>query len=289
MLNINLTLSTLLCIIWGLEAKPYDENLAKKILPLASAAYGADPIPCLNRTYTNVEMVKIYEPKCDATKEDTCLGYLALIHSEKVIAVVFRGTSTYQQLNIEQLATILDKQDFAGMGKVNKYFFDAFFAVWKSGMGTEFEQLIKKYPDYKLWVTGHSLGAAISSLASAHIMKYYTKFTMDNSAHYNYGQPRIGDPEFVASYNKLIPDFYRITHSQDTITVSPPIVFGFVHHATEVWYNNSMEKGSPYVFCKGDTDYKCSGPERDNWCDHRNYFGIKVTEYGGLGCKIPIA
>ena len=37
------------------------------------------------------------------------------------------------QLKLEEIAAVLPKDQFEGMGKVNTYFFDAFWAVWNSG------------------------------------------------------------------------------------------------------------------------------------------------------------
>jgi hypothetical protein len=74
------------------------------------------------------------------------------------------------------------------MGNINKYYFDAFWVLWrKAGMGLKLKELIDKYPNYGLWVTGHSLGAALSSLASAKILKENPRFDMTNSKHYNFG------------------------------------------------------------------------------------------------------
>jgi hypothetical protein len=49
----------LLCLavfVSQLEAKPYDEKMAKKILPLASAAYSKNPKLCLGNAYQNAEV-----------------------------------------------------------------------------------------------------------------------------------------------------------------------------------------------------------------------------------------
>jgi hypothetical protein len=100
---------------------------------------------------------------------------------------LFSGTTTDLQLQLETVAAALSKGNFENMGGVNRYFFDGFWAVWRSGMARKFDDLVKSYPNYGLWVTGHSLGAALSTLASAKILKDYPKFNMDNSAHYNYG------------------------------------------------------------------------------------------------------
>jgi hypothetical protein len=39
-----------------INAVYYEEKVARKILPLASAAYALDPAPCLKKNYGNVEV-----------------------------------------------------------------------------------------------------------------------------------------------------------------------------------------------------------------------------------------
>ena len=51
-----------------------------------------------------------------------------------------------------------------GGGKVHEYFYNAFDTLWNGGLGDELLRLKLQYPDFELWVTGHSLGAAIASL-----------------------------------------------------------------------------------------------------------------------------
>ncbi|KAL6738099.1 hypothetical protein Aduo_011685 [Ancylostoma duodenale] len=56
-------------------------------------------------------------------------------------------------------------------GMVSKYLFDAFMEIWETGMREDMELLRARYPNYEVWVTGHSLGGAIASLA-AHYAAY---------------------------------------------------------------------------------------------------------------------
>ncbi|KAI6198891.1 Class 3 lipase protein [Aphelenchoides besseyi] len=268
-------------------AQPYDEKMARFILPLASAAYSQRPEICVRKLYLDAKLIKRFDVLCDESADDTCSGYLALLNGDKAIVVAFRGTTTDMQLKLEGDDTLLI-DDFYGMGKVHRYFYRAFITLWNDGgMKNEFESLTKQYPDYSIIVTGHSLGAAISSLASAAILKE-RKFTNPKVYHYNYGQPRVGDADFAVAHTQLIPDFYRVTHGRDGVTVVPDTSLGFVHHAGEVWYNNTMEPGAPYVYCLTDNQAECSGVKRDQWGDHRYYFGIKVPVYGRHGCSSRI-
>ncbi|KAI6192949.1 Triacylglycerol lipase [Aphelenchoides besseyi] len=134
------------------------------------------------------------------------------------------------------------------MGKVHRYFYRAFITLWNGGMKEEFELLAQQYPDYSIHVQGHSLGAALSSLASAAIMLDGRTRNCQLCS-----QPRVGDAQYAAAHSRLI------------------------------WYNNTMEPGSPYVVCESE----CPG-ERNSWDDHRMYFSIHIAQYGLAGCPTNV-
>ena len=71
-----------------------------------------------------------------------------------------------------------------------------------------------------LYVSGHSLGAALSVLAMPDVFKA-TQFKKPTV--YNFGCPRVGDNNFVTSYNGLSgPKTFRIVNSSDLVPSVPP-------------------------------------------------------------------
>ncbi|CAD5226223.1 unnamed protein product [Bursaphelenchus okinawaensis] len=277
----HLLLLTLLPIIVHANYKRYNHTLARKLIFLATSAYSPTPNACLQKKFDEGELVQYYDIPCDISVNNTCSGYIALLHNEKAIAVVFRGTTTDDQMVKEGFAAFADKLQFLEMGRVNSYFFEAFEKLWKGQMGTKFEEVIKAHSDYDLWVTGHSLGGALANLASAYIVSTIPKYTVENSAHINFGQPTVGDKEYVESFKKLIPWYYRVTHTQDVIIDIYPKSLGFEHHGSEVWYNNTMVPGSSYQIC----ELECvKNNTHENMEDHRHYFDINVVKYGRTVC-----
>jgi triacylglycerol lipase len=43
---------------------------------------------------------------------------------------------------------------------------------------------------------------------------------------YNFGGPRVGNPEFTAAYTRRVPDSFRIVNAYDIIPLFPPRVLG---------------------------------------------------------------
>ncbi|CAJ0590943.1 unnamed protein product [Cylicocyclus nassatus] len=88
---------------------------------------------------------------------------------------------------------------FLGPGHVSKYFFDAFMSVW-NGLRHAFDEQHKFHPDYEIWVTGHSLGGAMASLAAHYIRRKYD-IPANQIKLVTFGQPRTGDDEYSKLFN----------------------------------------------------------------------------------------
>ena len=124
---------------------------------------------------------------------------------------------------------------FVGGGGVSKYFLDAFTDIWDAGMKNDFFSLKNANPDYELWVTGHSLGAAMACIAAATISSY--KYVpQDKIKLITYGEPRVGNAAYVTVTDKLLPYVFRVVHAHDMVPHLPPKgMLGYYHHKAEVW------------------------------------------------------
>jgi hypothetical protein len=139
------------------------------------------------------------------------------------IIVAFRGT--------KELADILTdinafKAEFKQVGgKVHKGFLEAYLAV----RAIIFDILVNKRPD-SLTITGHSLGAALATLAAVDIAKNLKlRVTC-----INFGCPRVGNKEFADLVSQFVPSFLRIVDGADIATVLPPRILGYKHGTKKV-------------------------------------------------------
>ncbi|KAI6220858.1 Lipase-like protein [Aphelenchoides fujianensis] len=265
------------------SALPYNDTLARQMAKIAAAAYAPNHDACLRQHFRNFEVLFTYEVECDSTQETTCGAYLAAFHSEQVIAVVFRGTISRVQMFEEVYSGFADKKNFMNLGKINLYFHNAYFAIWNHGMKKRVHEVLRTYPKYDVYVTGHSLGAALSSLASLEL-EYEGALRGRTVFHYNFGEPRVGDMNYALQHTEYLPEFYRVTHAHDFVSDEFPQILGYFHHSTQVWYNNEMGKGAPYVQCAADYDPNCWDGERLSMVDHRMYFGINIPHWYDTNC-----
>jgi hypothetical protein len=273
------------CAVFG----GYTDNTARnKMMPMASAAYSDSPNYCLSSIFPNATLFRQLTLKCDVFPKDHCSGFTAVSHSDKAIIISFRGTQGFIQLLTESTEAVFQKKiTFITGGQVSEYFFNGFNDVWTKGMKDDISTLKNKYPDYDLWVTGHSLGGAMASLAAATVVK--TGMLPASKVYlYTFGQPRTGDKVFAQAHDALGMTQYRVTHHRDLVAHVPPEGFeGYWHHEAEVWYTNGMKMGDSFIECdNNDESSNCSDSELFTLSidDHLHYFERDVSAYGEDGC-----
>ena len=94
--------------------------------------------------------------------------------------------------------------------------------------------LLSKNPSYQIWVTGHSLGAALAPLASAWLA-YYNIAPRQNVILYTFGSPRVGDYKYALQHDQLVNNSWRVVNFDDVVPHLPPLILptiksGPYHH-----------------------------------------------------------
>ncbi len=148
---------------------------------------------------------------CQFIESGDTQGFVA--HSEKSTLIAFRGTESLGDwlTNINLLKTSDDRY-----GGVHRGFHSAYQSVHQEILA----QLLVRDAEVKVWVTGHSLGGALASIAAAELQS-----TRPITGCYTFGQPRIGDDAF-RKYVKTNLTHFRFVNDDDIVTRIPP---GFKH------------------------------------------------------------
>jgi hypothetical protein len=106
------------------------------------------------------------------------------------------------------------RHDIGNGRKVHEGFVAALDVVFK-----EIKSLVSKvkqqFPDKQIWCTGHSLGAALATLAADRLSPDFKVQGL-----YTYGSPRVGNDNFVLSFP--VSNTYRFVHHRDVVTMVPP-------------------------------------------------------------------
>ncbi|PIO59138.1 triacylglycerol lipase, partial [Teladorsagia circumcincta] len=170
---------------------------------------------------------------CGAVAENgVCSGFTAVAHRDKANIISFRGTKNVPQL-LAEIDAAGEKVKWIAGGFVSKYFNDGFMGLWTAGMKEDFRALRVKYPEYELWVTGHSLGGAMASLAASYIIAE-EGVPSTSVKMVTFGQPRVGDYQYAKVHDTQIAYSFRVTHWRDMVPHLPPKFFmGYYHHESE--------------------------------------------------------
>lgn len=146
----------------------YDPQLAFNIFQYAALAYSDYPENCKQvHDPENGRLVKSkFSKKCDFVNNQ-CFAYISVDTVQNAIILAYRGSSV-DQLPIELLETLVPKQPADIGGSVNDYFSNAFDVLWPE-VKPVLQSLLTAMPNAKVWLTGHSLGGSLASLASSEI------------------------------------------------------------------------------------------------------------------------
>lgn len=135
----------------------------------------------------------------------------ALIGAPNFDVLVFRGTDELTNW-LQDLKFDFDRWP-NGKGRVHAGFLAALELVWR-----DIDNALRNVRG-PLFITGHSLGAALATLAGAR---------RACRAVYAFGSPLVGDATFVAHYPKNVP-VHRVINDNDAVATVPPVWFGFKH------------------------------------------------------------
>lgn len=181
--------------------------------------------------FANIAAITYDNPK-DATKKFKAQGYdiveffnvkgaqgYLLKDSNDQHVLSFRGTEVSQPSDV--LADLkAGKNIEAAGGKVHVGFKGELDKLWPS-----IEKALANVD--KVYITGHSLGAAMATIAASRIQNKVIALI-------TFGSPRVGTSAFV---NSLQVIHYRVQNNCDDVTKVPFRLMGFRHHGRHRYMN----------------------------------------------------
>uniref|UniRef100_A0A1I8A7B7 Lipase_3 domain-containing protein n=1 Tax=Steinernema glaseri TaxID=37863 RepID=A0A1I8A7B7_9BILA len=284
------------------KGKRYTDKLGRSLYALCMSVKTNSPETCLSSVRPDVKVHKYYEVPCDASK-NTCAGMLAVSEEAKAIYVIYRGSSMDKQLFTEFIhgigAQLGAWEKFVGGGGVMTYFYGAFQALFiNGGMKSDLMKLKEEHKEYRVWVTGHSLGGSLASMTSLYLVNQ-TLFTPDKVKLVTFGEPRTGNYNYARAVEQSVVFRYRVVHRNDFVTNIPTSVDPdgllmapaaierqayFYRHA--VIYDNDMKKGDTFKVCEMAEDKGCRNVAMAiDMNDHVTYFGLKAEDYIKDKCR----
>ncbi|MEH6404937.1 MAG: lipase family protein [Sneathiella sp.] len=156
---------------------------------------------------------------CDKTGTEAFIA----VRENGMAVLAFRGT----EKNKKDIVTDLNARFFeTADGKAHRGFSLAFQSVETSIRAT-LTKLKIKHPNLQLFITGHSLGAALATVASHSLERDFLI-----SACYTFGSPRVGNADWSESVKTPV---YRVVNGADGVPLVPG---GIVLRTIAIWLPN---------------------------------------------------
>ena len=140
-----------------------------------------------------------------------------LAKNDEFVVLAFSGTQPDKWEDVRTDARVIKQKTIDG--KVHTGFKRAFDDV-KDDILKKLRTHLGQMP---LYITGHSLGAALATVATQELE---TEFDDQIAACYTFGSPRVGDGKYEKS---IKAPFYRIVNTTDIVTLIPFFLGTFVH------------------------------------------------------------
>ena len=181
--------------------------------------------------FANIAQTTYDNPK-DSKSKFKALGYTIveffnidgaqayLLTNGTITVLSFRGTEVTEKSDV--LADLKSGKNLEACGgKVHVGFKGEINKLWPT-----ISKVLADNPG-NVYVTGHSLGAAMATIAASRMQDRVTALV-------TFGSPRVGNAEFVKS---LTVEHYRVQNNCDDVTKVPFKLMGFAHHGTHKYMN----------------------------------------------------
>ncbi len=144
-----------------------------------------------------------------------------MVGNDELIVLAFRGTESNNLRDWMTDAKILFVHGCGG--QVHQGFAEAIKDVW-SDLITQLAQF--RSNQQRLLITGHSLGAALATLAAAKL--HEVNQSVDGL--YTFGSPRVGDKKFVDCFDAAFSHkAFRFVNNNDVVTRVAARLMGYSH------------------------------------------------------------
>lgn len=145
-----------------------------------------------------------------------------IVWNDKEIVVCFRGTEPDEWSDILADLNAIPRRSMTD-GWVHSGFRGELDKLWN--MVTN---ILDQHTDLKLYICGHSLGAAMATLAASRLEDRVIEL-------YTYGSPRVGTRGFVKNAHVT---HWRFVNNNDIVTRVPLALMGYKHHGTLCYINH---------------------------------------------------
>jgi predicted lipase len=114
----------------------------------------------------------------------------------------------------------------------------------------DLRSILERHPNKKIWFTGHSLGAALATVASAKFNDQIDDPKEKIGGIYAFASPRAFSPRLANAFDTALKDrTYRIVNKNDIVTKMPDKIADWQHVGNEVYisHGNKLVESPSYL------------------------------------------
>lgn len=200
-----------------------EEEILENYFRLPEAVSLEDNVNTMEKTLHDAES-KIREiVRNIAQRRHRTSLYIGFVIASKTANIIaFRGTQTQIEWWRNLQATQKTYKDLT-TGKKYGRVHEGYLKIVRDQIGSLLLNQVRQLdPTIPCYITGHSLGGAVATLAALEIALNVPKIRKQLQL-YTYASPRIGDRDFAQAHSQLIPNSYRIVNLSDSVPLVPPI------------------------------------------------------------------
>jgi triacylglycerol lipase len=195
----------------------FDKSIALEAAALVNLAYeqytqrNASPPWSLQGNYDILSLLSAQSPSLvhGIFEHKEVFGFVARNRATGTVFVIFRGTeSPGDWLSNISFPQVPFRDQW---GNVERGFAEIYIQMSQSVIGP-----VHQSGAANVIVTGHSLGGALSTLATADLAPNGMIASL-----YNFASPRTGNPEFTRKLNATVPVVWRVVNTEDIVTTVP--------------------------------------------------------------------
>jgi Lipase (class 3) len=191
-----------------------------QLLCASVAAYGIEATGKFNPVEPYYSAIGFLAPPVPFVAGEDDIDACLVGTTAQGVVLAFRGTippNIHDQQSLLDWMSDLTDQPLAAsglVGKVHNGFWQGLSALWNPLLKEVKQQMQATGQTLPLFITGHSKGGALSSLAA---LRLKVEAGITPTAVYTYASPHPGDVTFANQYNLEIPSHIRYEYSNDIV------------------------------------------------------------------------
>jgi len=158
-----------------------------------------------------------------------------ILINPEMLVIAFRGTEVKERSDIWADIKIWKTKRGKRKGLVHTGFKDELDKIWPDVLN-----YMRENTDKKLYMTGHSLGGAMATIAASRVLpaqaNHNARYAAPLEEIYTFGAPRAGNEDFVQT---LKFPHHRLQNNNDVVCRVPSVLLGYRHQCNSIYLNHN--------------------------------------------------